>query len=118
VIWLNDLQDDGDVRALYRHAEALVFPSLHEGFGLPVLEAFASGTPVVTSNITSLPEVAGDAAILVTPENTSEIASAMQELIRSPNTRAQCVARGLLRSRQFSLDRTASGTAEVYRSVM
>lgn len=118
VIWLNDLQNDGDVRALYRHAEALVFPSLHEGFGLPVLEAFASGTPVVTSNTTSLPEVAGDAAILVAPENTGEIASAMQDLIRSPNVRAQCVARGLRRSRQFSLDRTASGTAEVYRSVI
>lgn len=118
VIWLNDLADDGDMRALYRQAEALVFPSLHEGFGLPVLEAFASGTPVVTSNVASLPEVAGDAALLVDPENAGDISSAMRNLVRSPGTREQCVARGLLRARQFSLDRTASETAAVYRSVL
>ncbi|OVZ59357.1 hypothetical protein CDO44_12150 [Pigmentiphaga sp. NML080357] len=118
VLWLDDIDDDGDVRALYRHAAALVFPSLHEGFGLPVLEAFASGTPVVTSNLASLPEVAGDAALLVDPLDAGEIAAAMRDLVRSPDIRRQCIARGVAQARLFSLERTAAATAAVYRSLL
>jgi len=118
VLWLDNIDDDRDVRALYRHAAALVFPSLHEGFGLPVLEALASGTPVVTSNQASLPEVAGDAALLVDPLNTGEIAAAMRELIVNPATRSECIRRGHVQAQKFTLDRTAAATAAVYRSLL
>lgn len=90
---------------LYRGALALVFPSLYEGFGLPVIEAMACGTPVITSNTTSLPEIASDAALLVDPANTSEIIHAIEILLNNANLRVKLVAKGLERSKLFSWER-------------
>lgn len=116
VRWLEYLSDQ-DVRVLLQSALALVFPSLCEGFGLPVIEAFASGLPVITSNTTSLPEVAGDAALLVNPENTAEISDAMKLIIDSAETREKLVQAGLARGRMFSWQSCAEETLAVYRSV-
>ena len=103
--------------SLYAGATALVFPSLIEGFGLPALEAMTCGAPVITSNCSSLPEVAGDAALYVTPENVSEIAAALQQVASSPELRASLVAKGFERCREFG--RRAGGARQfaVYRGV-
>ncbi len=79
--------DDADVAALYSGALAFVFPTLHEGFGFPVLEAMRCGTPVITSNTSSLPEVAGDAALLVNARDPGEIADAIGRLVSDPGLR-------------------------------
>lgn len=92
--------------ALYRGAEALVFPSLYEGFGLPVLEAMACGTPVVTANRTALPEVAADAALLVEPTSVELIAHAIKQIINDSSLRVCLRKKGLARAAQFSWDRT------------
>lgn len=93
---------------LYRGAEALVFPSLYEGFGLPLVEAMACGTPVITSNVTSLPEVAGDAAVLVDPTSVEQIASAMERIVSDASLREQLRGKGLIRAAQFSWKRTVT----------
>lgn len=103
----------GDLPKLINQAIALVFPSLWEGFGLPVLEAMACGTPVITSNLSSIPEVAGDAALLVDPYSVSAIAAAMTEVIRDPKTWQQLRQRGLERAKQFSWEKTGALTAAV-----
>src|SRR5919204_6833381 len=90
------------VAALYRGALALVYPSLLEGFGLPILEAMACGTPVITANRSSMPEVAGGAAELVDPEDTDALAAAMARLSRDAARREELRRRGLARARQFS----------------
>ncbi len=102
---------------LYHGATALVFPSLVEGFGLPVLEAMASGTPVITSNRSSLPEVAGDVAVYVNPEDVGEIGAALDQVASAPELRAELAARGLERSRQFGGERVARQLVSVYRQV-
>jgi len=96
-----------DLPALYRQAVMLVYPSLYEGFGLPVLEAMACGTPVVTSNTTSLPEVAGDAALTVDPMNVGEITQAMARLLDDTFLRKGLREAGLERSKTFTWTRTA-----------
>jgi glycosyltransferase involved in cell wall biosynthesis len=101
---------------LMGNAIALVFPSLWEGFGFPVLEAMACGTPVITSNCSSLPEVAGDAAILVDPLQISAITAAMQQMLVDEPGRSHLKAAGLARAREFSWQRTAARTAEVLRA--
>ena len=98
---------------LLNQAIALVFPSLWEGFGLPVLEAMACGTPVMTSNLSSLPEVAGDAALLVDPYKVDEMANALQVLAHDANVRSQLRQMGLARARQFSWAQTGQATVEV-----
>lgn len=107
-----------DLPALYNGASLFVFPSLYEGFGLPVLEAMACGTPVITSNISSLPEVAGDAALLVDPYNVDEIAAVMRRVLSDPDLCADLRHRGLERAKEFSWERTARQTLEVYRKVL
>jgi glycosyltransferase involved in cell wall biosynthesis len=94
-----------------------VFPSLYEGFGLPPLEAMACGTPVVTSNVSSLPEVTGDAALLVDPTDTNEIAHAMKRVLTDPALHADLRARGLARARQFSWERSARQIRDIYLEV-
>lgn len=94
--------DDAQLCALYVGAAALVFPSLYEGFGLPVVEAFACGTPVITSDCTSLPEVAGGCAVLVDPASEEQIAAAMERVVTDTDLRARLRAAGLRRARDFT----------------
>lgn len=107
-----------DLLPIFKQATALVWPSLNEGFGLPVLEAFAAELPVVTSNTTSLPEVAGDAALLVDPENTGAIADAMRQMATNDALRSDLGARGQSRAKKFTWDRTARLTIDVYRKAI
>jgi glycosyltransferase involved in cell wall biosynthesis len=104
---------DADLAGLYSGARALAFPSLYEGFGFPVLEAMACGTPVICSNTASLPELAGDAALLVDPTDTSALASAIVRVLSDSALRAALIAKGLAQVRQFSWARTARETLEV-----
>jgi glycosyltransferase involved in cell wall biosynthesis len=108
---------DTDLQALYQGTHALVFPSLYEGFGLPPLEAMGHGTPVITSNVSSLPEVVGDAALLVDPLSVDAIAGAMRRILGDAELRADLSRRGEERSRAFSWEATARGTLQVYRAV-
>ena len=101
---------------LMNQAIGLVFPSLWEGFGLPALEAMACGTPVITSNLSSLPEVTGDAALLVDPYDVGAIADAMHQLTTDPQLHAQLRTASLARANQFSWARTGQATAEVLES--
>lgn len=103
---------------LYAQAGALVMPSLYEGFGFPILESMASGTPVVASNTSSLPEVAGDAAILVPPTDELSLADAIEDVITNPRTVEELRTKGLKRAKQFNWQRTASETVKVYRTVV
>ena len=108
----------GDLLPIFKQATALAWPSLNEGFGLPVLEAFAAGLPVITSNTTSLPEVAGDAALLVNPESVGEIAEAMQTVSSNESLQNDLRTRGRARAKQFTWERTARQTIEVYRKAI
>ena len=106
-----------DLPLLYQAADIFVFPSLYEGFGLPILEAMACGTPVACSNISSMPEVAGDAAILFDPYEKDSISSAIWSIISQADLRKDLAVRGLERCKQFSWARTAAQTLAVIRSV-
>ena len=105
------------LRCFYQFAAAFVFPSRYEGFGLPPLEAMASGTPVVTSNVSSLPEVVDDAAILVNPENVFDIARGIRDVLLDDQLRANLICRGREQARRFSWDSTARQVLEIYREV-
>ena len=105
------------LRVFYQAASAFVFPSLYEGFGLPPLEAMACGTPVVCSSVSSLPEVVGDAAEVVNPENVFDIARGIREVLLNRERRAQLVERGFHQLKRFSWDRTATEVLETYREV-
>jgi glycosyltransferase involved in cell wall biosynthesis len=105
------------LRVFYESAAAFVFPSLYEGFGLPPLEAMAAGTPVVTSNVTSLPEVVGDAAHTVSPDNVFDIARGIREVLLDEGLRATLRCRGAERLRLFSWERTAAETLDTYREI-
>jgi glycosyltransferase involved in cell wall biosynthesis len=104
---------DREKVALYTGADALVFPSRYEGFGFPVLEAMACGTPVVTSNVSSLPEVAGDAAVLVDPDDDRAIAGGIQRVIADGRLRERLREAGLARAAAFTWEDSARRTAEV-----
>jgi glycosyltransferase involved in cell wall biosynthesis len=105
--------DDADLAALYAGCAAFAYPSLYEGFGLPVLEAMAAGAPVVTSNLSSLPEVAGDAALLVDPRDVDAIADALARVLGDPELARDLRARGRERAAAFSWERTARETREL-----
>ncbi|TAJ08945.1 MAG: glycosyltransferase family 1 protein [Nitrospirae bacterium] len=106
-----------DLRLLYSQATVFVFPSIYEGFGMPVLEAMACGAPVITSNSTSLPEVAGDAALLVDPENVEALGDALQRMVEDAALQATLRAKGFERVKGFTWDRSARLTMNLYREL-
>src|SRR5207247_8189136 len=107
-----------DLSALYNAASVFVFPSLHEGFGLPALEAMACGTPVVTSDRSSLPEVVGEAALLVDPLDTGALAAAITRLFADEGLARELRERGLARARLFSWEKTARAVQAVLAEVV
>ncbi len=109
--------DDVDLPALYRSADLFVFPSLYEGFGLPPLEAMACGTPVVTSNVSSLPEVVGDVGLMVDPTDVHELSRMMTRALQDTELRCQMIEGGLARARGFSWLRSAWELRGVYESL-
>jgi glycosyltransferase involved in cell wall biosynthesis len=109
---------DEDLPAVYAGAQALVFPSLYEGFGLPVLEAMACGTPVVTSRASSIPEVGGDAALYFDPASVGEMAETIRAMLCDPTTGEEKREQGLTRAAQFSWQRVAAETWDVYGAVV
>jgi glycosyltransferase involved in cell wall biosynthesis len=103
---------------LYARARIFAFPSLDEGFGMPILEAMAHGIPVITSRSSAMPEVAGDAAVLVDPMNVDELANGLVRLAADPALREELIARGRARALQFTWDSAVAKTWEVYQKVM
>jgi glycosyltransferase involved in cell wall biosynthesis len=110
--------DSRELPSFYAGADLLVFPSFHEGFGLPVIEAFASGCPVVTSAVGSLPEVAGEAAVYCAPDDEADISEKMHQVLSNDQLRKGLIERGLERAKQFSWGRCADRTIEVYEKVL
>lgn len=108
---------DGDLPGLLSLSTIFIYPSLYEGFGLPVLEAMACGTPVISSSVSSLPEVTGDAAILVDPHNLIALTAALRNTLYDGELRRAFVSRGIERARLFTWERTAEKTLELYRMV-
>ena len=117
IVYLRDVPQK-DLYDLYSSALAFVFPTLDEGFGLPVLEAMQSGCPVIASDLSCIPEISGEAAILIDPLNTTALKESMQLLTESPEKREEYMRRGLERASCFSWARAAGETMEVYRSVI
>jgi glycosyltransferase involved in cell wall biosynthesis len=105
---------DEELAGLYRGCEVFVYPSLYEGFGLPPLEAMACGAPVVAANSTSLPEVVGNAAILIDPRSTEELADALRQVLESPSLAEDLSRRGLDRAAAFTWGNCAEQTAQAY----
>jgi alpha-1,3-rhamnosyl/mannosyltransferase len=118
VVWLNNLKGEDRLRQIYAGAGVFVFPSLYEGFGIPVAEAFATGVPVITANTTSLPEVSQGAALEIDPSSVSAIGEAMLCMARDDRLRERCIAAGRARAAQLSWRRTVEETVAVYRSVL
>jgi len=109
---------DADLPPIYAGAQACVFPSLYEGFGLPVLEAMACGTPVATSSTSSIPEVGGDAALYFSPTDVEQIAETTRRILRDPALRDEMRARGLAQAARFSWAQTAKETQSVYDATL
>ena len=116
VLFLENVSDE-DLPAIYRNAEFFILPSLYEGFGIPVLEAMNYGTPVITSNISSLPEVGGDAALYVDPNDTTDIAEKMKKLLEDDNLKRQLIEKGKKQVEKFSWEKSARQTLEVLEGV-
>jgi glycosyltransferase involved in cell wall biosynthesis len=116
ILMTGPLSDD-ERDAVFRAAEVFAYPSLYEGFGLPVVEAMARGVPTVVSTTSSMPEVAGDAAIGVDPRSVREIARAIESLLSDVDLADRMAARGRAQADRFSWDETARLTLEVYASI-
>ena len=117
VIWLGYI-DDEDMPAMFTGADLFVLPSYYEGFGFPVLEAMSCGTPVIASNVTSIPEVVGDAGILVSPTDVEELTRSMSALLKDQELRNTLIKKGLERSKTFSWEKCARETLEVYNELL
>jgi glycosyltransferase involved in cell wall biosynthesis len=109
---------DSALEDLYRRASIFAFPSLDEGFGMPILDAMARGVPVLTSNCSAMPEVAGDAALLVDPHDMSAITGGLRKLMDDAGLRAQLSERGFARSGEFSWEKAVEGTWRVYQELL
>jgi alpha-1,3-rhamnosyl/mannosyltransferase len=109
---------EGDLAALTAGASVVVYPSLYEGFGLPVMQAMAAGVPVITSNVSSLPEIAGGAAVLVDPKQTGEITAALERVLLNPSIAAELSTRGRTRSAAFRWDACAVRSIAFFRAVV
>jgi glycosyltransferase involved in cell wall biosynthesis len=109
---------DAEVAYCYANADVFAYPSLYEGFGLPVLEAMTLGCPVVTANTSSLPEVAGDAALMIDPTSVEELAAALWQVIGNRTQRQTMIQQGYQQAAQFSWTRTAKATLAAYRSLL
>jgi glycosyltransferase involved in cell wall biosynthesis len=116
-VLIENVSDD-DLPAFYNLADIFLFPSLYEGFGLPPLEAMACGTPVITSNVSSLPEVVGDAAILVNPNDKNKLSSAIVKLLVDNSLRKTFSMRGIERASMFSWEKAAEAVLELYDSLV
>lgn len=112
-----DFVPNEDLSSFYENALCFVLPSLYEGFGLPVLEAMKYGCPVITSNVSSLPEAGGDAALYVNPEDISDISQTMKKLITSPLLRKELVKKGYQHIKHFSWEKTAKETLQVLQEI-
>lgn len=110
--------DDNDVAELYSGAECVAFTSLYEGFGFPVLESMACGTPVVTSNVSSLPEVAGDAAIMVNPYDIEAIAKGIQRILDDSELKETLIQRGFVQAAKFTWENSAQNLLNIYQTVL
>lgn len=108
--------EQADISAIFQAAESFVFPTLYEGFGIPVLEAFAAGVPLITSKNTSTEEIAGDAAILVEPQDIEDIADAMQTLCTNADLRQKLIEKGRIRVQDFSWEKCARETVQILLS--
>lgn len=109
---------DGEMPLLYNSAALLLYPSFYEGFGLPILEAMACGTPVITSNVSSMPEVGGDAAEYVNPEDEKGIAGKVKEVMEKNGKKEEMIKKGLQQAKKFSWHKCAAETVKVYREVL
>ncbi len=109
---------DEDLVLLYNAARVYAYPSVYEGFGLPILEAMACGTPVITSNTASMPEVAGDAAVLVDPLSEEQIGQVIINVLRNPELATTLIEKGLKRAKEFSWQKTALGTLTTYQGTV
>ena len=114
--WIGQM-NDSQMAALYSRAEALVFPSFFEGFGFPVLEAMSMGCPVITSNLSSMPEVAGGAALLVGPDKPEEIAEAMKKIGLDRETRKSMIEKGKKNAEKYTWDKNVKAAVEVYKRI-
>lgn len=117
-VHLTGYVDDNDLPTLYSDAICVAYPSLYEGFGLPILEAMACGTPVVTSNVSSMPEVAGDAAVMVDPYDVEALAYALEQVITDDSLRQLLIHRGYQQASHFTWERAAQGLFTVYRKIL
>jgi len=108
---------DGELPYIYNGADLFVYLSLFEGFGIPPLEAMVCGVPVICSDATSLPEVVGDAGILVNPMDQEGVEKAILNVLGSPSLRREMQEKGFLQAKKFSWERTARETLEVYRKI-
>lgn len=116
ICYLGPVNDD-ELPGLYKNSMALIFPTLYEGFGLPILEAMDLGVPVITSTISSMPEVAGEAGILVNPHSVDEIAKGMGQIAQNENLRKGLIAKGLVQSKKFSWKTAAQSLLNIYRNI-
>ena len=112
-----DFVNDEDLQMLYQNAQCFVFPSLYEGFGLPVLEAMKAGCPVITSNVSSMPEAGGDAALYVDPESASDIASKIEVVLTDKKFRSEMISKGKDQLKKFSWEKAAKETLDVLQEV-
>jgi glycosyltransferase involved in cell wall biosynthesis len=109
---------NAELPGIINQAAAFLYPSNRESFGIPVIEAMACGTPVVTSNVTSMPEVAGDAALLVNPKKPMEIAEAVERLVYDEKLRSELIPKGLQQAKKFDWDESAKQLIQIYKSVL